>query len=78
MLRERSVLGLELKGNFLGDKGCQEVCEVVAESAYDLRRLGLGFNFIGKDSLDAIANMITRAPQLSSLDLSGNNLGRRD
>jgi len=77
MLRERSVVGLDLKGNYLGDKGCQEVCEVVAESAYDLRRLGLGFNAIGRHSLDAIANMITRA-QLSSLDLRGNNLGRRD
>jgi len=78
MLRERELQELELVGNSVGDRGCQELCEVVAEVAHSLRKLGLGRNGIGKASLDAIANMITRAPRLISLDLSGNSLGRQD
>lgn len=74
---EASLLHLDLSDNMIGDKPCEELCEVLIECCRDLKELALARNELGRfhESVgDALGRLVSECSSLEMLDLHWNLL----
>ncbi|KAM4719057.1 leucine-rich repeat-containing protein 34 [Anableps anableps] len=77
LLGNRTVTGLDLRYNDVGDGGAAHLAQFLEVMDGPLRSLDLTFNNIQADGAEVLANSLQGNGSLRSLRLSGNKIGRR-